>query len=147
MRILHTSDWHLNERLKGIERQPDIVARLEEIAGYLDEHQVDVMLVSGDMFSQTTRMSELKKAMDDVNRVFKPFLLRGGTIVSISGNHDNEDFFSLLRVTLDLAAPIDPRQTGPRPGGRLDMFSQPGILELAGKAVQRWQIRVLTYPP
>ncbi len=146
MRILHTSDWHLNERLKGIERQPDIVARLEEIAGYLDEYHADVMVVSGDMFSQSTRMNELKKAMDDVNRVFKPFLLRGGAIVSISGNHDNEDFFSLLRTTLDLAAPIDPRQTGPRPGGRLYMFSQPGILELADKAGQSVQFVLLPYP-
>src|SRR5260370_33550753 len=106
MRILHTSDWHLNERLKGIERQPDIVARLEEIAGYLDEHQVDVMLVSGDMFSQTTCINELKKAMDDVNRIFKPFLLRGGTSFSISDHHDNEDFFYLLRATVDLTPRI-----------------------------------------
>ena len=146
MRILHTSDWHLNERLKGIERQPDIVSRLEEIAGYLDEHRVDVMVVSGDVFSQTTRMSELKKAMDDVNRVFKPFLLSGGSIIAISGNHDNEDFFSMLRVTLDLGGPIDPRQAGPRPSGRLYMFSQPGILELADKAGQSVQFVLLPYP-
>ena len=146
MRILHTSDWHLNERLRGFERQPDIVARLEEIAGYLDEHKVDVMVVSGDMFSQSTRMNELKKAMDDVNRIFKPFLLKGGTIVSISGNHDNEDFFSILRATLDLAAPIDPRQTGPRPVGRLYMVSQPSILQLADKAGQTIQFVLLPYP-
>jgi exonuclease SbcD len=146
MRILHTSDWHLNERLKGIERQPDIIARMEEIAGYLDEYHVDVMVVSGDIFSQTTRMSELKRAMDDVHRVFKPFLLRGGTIVALSGNHDNEDFFSLLRTTLDLAAPVNSRQIGPRPGGRLYMFSQPGILELADKAGQSVQFVLLPYP-
>ncbi len=52
MRILHTSDWHLNDRLYWIDRQPDIKNRLQELAGYLQEHAVDVMVVAGDLFSQ-----------------------------------------------------------------------------------------------
>lgn len=146
MRILHTADWHLTETLKLVDRQPHIVARLEEIAGLLEEHQVDVMIVAGDMFSQCTRMDDLHRAMADVNRVFKPFLLRGGTMVAISGNHDNEDFFAMLRHALDMGSPIDPRQTGPRPGGRLYTVAQPTILELADKTQQRIQFALLPYP-
>jgi DNA repair protein SbcD/Mre11 len=53
MRILHTADWHLNDRLGRLDRQEDIVARLEEIASYLEEHQVDVMVVAGDLLAST----------------------------------------------------------------------------------------------
>lgn len=100
MKILHTSDWHLNERLKHVPRQGDIVARLEEIAGYLEEYQVDVMVVAGDLFSHYNRLEELKSAMGEVNRIFKPFLLQGGTIVTISGNHDDENFLTCYVLLL-----------------------------------------------
>jgi DNA repair protein SbcD/Mre11 len=146
MRILHTSDWHLNEQLKRIPRQPDIKARLVEIAGYLDEYKVDVMVVSGDLFSQSTRLDELESAITDVNSIFKPFLLRGGTIVAISGNHDNEHFFTIMRSILDLAVPIDPGRAGPRPGGRLYLATRPTVLELSDKAGQSIQFVLLPYP-
>lgn len=51
MRILHTADWHLTEKLGSVDRRPDLLARLQEVAAYLDEHKVDVMVVAGDMFS------------------------------------------------------------------------------------------------
>ena len=107
MRILHTADWHLNERLGRIERQTDIVARLKEIAGYLDEHRVDVMVVAGDVFSRFTRLEEVRDALKDVQATFKPFLARGGTIVALSGNHDHEALFTLLWAALDLASPAE----------------------------------------
>src|SRR5690349_19169731 len=119
MRILHTSDWHLSDRLGRVDRQPDIVARLKELAGYLDEHQVDVLLMTGDFFSQYSRTDAVRRALGDVNETFKPFLMRGGTIVAIAGNHDAEGLFNLLRHTLDLAAPLDPGapRGQARPGG------------------------------
>ena len=146
MRILHTSDWHMNERLKAFERQPDIVARLEEIAGYLDEYNVDVMIISGDMFSKSTRMNELRKAMDDVSRIFKPFLLRGGTIVAVSGNHDNEDFFSILSTMFNLAAPDNSNRAWPHPSCRLYMVSKPSILLLSDRAGLNVQFVLFPYP-
>jgi DNA repair protein SbcD/Mre11 len=103
MKILHTSDWHLNDRLGHIKRQDDIKARLLEIAGYLEEHQVDVMVVAGDLLSTYNRVEEIKIAIAQVNEIFKPFLLKGGTIVTISGNHDREDYFRLLRLAGDLS--------------------------------------------
>jgi DNA repair protein SbcD/Mre11 len=146
MKILHTSDWHLNDRLGHVPRQGDIVKRLEEIAGYLDEYKVDVMVVAGDLFSQYNRVEELKAAMGEVSRIFKPFLLQGGTMVTISGNHDNENFFNLLRFALDLADPIDPKQSGARPGGRLYLVAQPTYLELEDKTGQPVQFVLMPYP-
>ncbi len=146
MRILHTADWHLNDRLGRMGRQEDIVARLEEIAGYLDKHRVDVMVVAGDLFSQHTRMEELKNAVGEVNRVFKPFLAGGGTIVSVSGNHDNEALFNLLRFALDLAHPLDPQDTGPRPSGRLYLAASPTRLLLEDAEGQQVQFVLAPYP-
>ena len=107
MKILHTSDWHLNERLGRIERRTDIADRLMEISGYLDQHKVDVMVVSGDLFANITRMEAVRDAVGDVGHAFKRFLLNGGTIVGISGNHDNEPLFNLFREMMDLVAPLD----------------------------------------
>lgn len=146
MRILHTSDWHLNDTLGRIPRQGDIVKRLEEIANYLDEYKVDVMVVAGDLFNQYKRLDELKSAVGDVNEVFKPFLLGGGTIVTISGNHDNEVFFNLMSLALDLADPIDPKKPGARPSGRLYLAAQPTHLLLQDKAGQQVQFVLMPYP-
>jgi DNA repair protein SbcD/Mre11 len=147
MRILHTSDWHLNDQLGLQSRQGDIVARLQEIAVYLKEYSVDVMVVAGDLFSERHQKPEdWKQAIEDVNNVFKPFLLQGGTIVAISGNHDNEAFFNLLRSSLDLASPIDPEKTRLRPPGRLYLAAQPTSLLLEGKSGQQVQFLLMPYP-
>jgi len=146
MRILHTSDWHLNDRLDRIKRQPDIAARLAEIAGYLDEHKVDVMIVSGDIFSTFNRLDEVRDALNDVNRNFKPFLLRGGTIVGISGNHDSEALFDLLRATLDLASPQEPQSKVVRPRGRLYLATRPTHMLLEDNSGQQVQFLLMPYP-
>lgn len=146
MRLLHTSDWHLNDRLGSINRQSDIVNRLKEIAQYLKDYKVDTMVVSGDLFSQYTRLEDIRDAINDVNSIFKPFLLDGGTIVAISGNHDNEALFEMMRTTLDLASPIDPANTGVRPKGRLYLVTQPTYLLLENKLGQQVQFILMPYP-
>ena len=146
MKILHTSDWHLNDRLGHIKRQDDIEARLVEIAGYLEEHQVDVMIVAGDLLSTYNRIEEVKTAISQVNEIFKPFLLRGGTIITISGNHDRENYFRLLRFAGDLTAPIIPSQSGARPNGRMYFVSDPAYLLLEDKTGQQVQFVLMPYP-
>ena len=146
MKILHTSDWHLNDRLGHIKRQNDIEARLKEIAGYLKEHQVDVMVVAGDLLSTYNRIEEVKTAISQVNEIFKPFLVNGGTIITISGNHDREDYFRLLRFAGDLTAPIIPSQSGARPNGRMYFVSDPSYLLLEDKTSQQVQFVLMPYP-
>jgi exonuclease SbcD len=136
----------LNDRLGRISRQPHLVARLQEIAAYLNEHEVDVMVVAGDLFSQHSRPDEMRQAVEDVNGIFKPFLMRGGTILAISGNHDSEALFDLLRCAMDLAAPLDPSRAGPRPRGRLYLAAQPTYLLLEDRAGQKVQFALLPYP-
>ncbi len=149
MKILHTSDWHLNEKQGFVDRQPDIVSRLEEIAGYLDQHQVDVMVVSGDLFAHITpRLDQARSAFADVSRVFSPFLLRGGTMIAISGNHDSEDLLNMFRLAMDLAAPQEITTSKPKPksSGRLYLFDRSGYMTLTDRSGQLVQFVLLPYP-
>jgi DNA repair protein SbcD/Mre11 len=146
MKILHTSDWHLNEKIGQIPRQKDISERLEEIAGYLEEYKADLMVISGDLFSLVTRMDEVRAAVAEVGRIFRPFLLQGGTIVGISGNHDSEDLFNLFREAMNLAAPKALPADAPKPAGRMYLFEQPGYMRLADPAGNQVQFALLPYP-
>jgi exonuclease SbcD len=145
MRIMHTSDWHLNDKLGRHERQPDLRARMQEIALILKEESVDVMLIAGDLFcDRHARLPDLRSALADFQEAFRSFLQAGGTAVAISGNHDSEDFFELLRVTQDLTAPV-PRG-GTAPPGRLYLVAQPLVLRLSGRDGLEVQAALLPYP-
>jgi DNA repair protein SbcD/Mre11 len=105
MRILHTSDWHMGDSLGRVDRSGDVVRALEQIAAWLDEGRVDVMMVTGDFFSDRLRKEQVRAAVAEMKRVFLPFLECGGAVLAISGNHDDEIFFETLRDALDLVAP------------------------------------------
>jgi DNA repair protein SbcD/Mre11 len=118
MKIVHTSDWHLNNVLGGrCPRNDDLQRALLQISRYLDEHAVDVMIVSGDLFRERSRPEQLQTGVKIMKDCFQPFIQRGGTILAISGNHDDEIFFSILRDALDLFSPVE-KQNGISPCGR-----------------------------
>src|SRR5688572_27399458 len=151
MRVLHTSDWHMNDRLGRQDRSLDISCALEQFAHYLDEGRVDVMIVAGDIFSELSTREQLRDALGEIRRIFLPFLERGGTIVAISGNHDNDVFFETMRNALDLALPT--RKPKPRhkitqayAGGRLYAVPRPRVLPLKDHKGQVVQFVLMPYP-
>src|SRR5690348_15703639 len=113
MRILHTADWHLGDRLGKIDRTKDLEARVETVARLCEEHRVDVLLVAGDVFSEQARVEEMTRSLEHLYAAFEPFFARGGTIVAVTGNHDHDGRIRLVRAGMRLAA------TAPEPGGRL----------------------------
>jgi len=145
MRILHTADWHMQDRLGRQDRSEHISHALEQIAGYLEEHCVDVMLVAGDIFSEHCRAEQLREAVAAIKRIFQPFIQRGGTIVIISGNHDSEVFFETLRDALDLVAEGPPDSTA-HAVGRLHIAAHPGLLRLAGRDGTIVQFVLMPFP-
>lgn len=145
MRILHTSDWHMNDRLGFQDRSADICRALEQIAKYLEEYTVDVMLVTGDLFERSN--AEKKEiAIAEFKRIFQPFLARNGTILAISGNHDDETFFGTLRDALDLVAPGRKGRDGTHATGRLYIAPNPRQLRLADEAGNIVQFVLMPYP-
>jgi exonuclease SbcD len=146
MRILHTSDWHLGDRLKRVDRREHINKALEQIALYLETEEIDVMLVSGDIFSDRLRPDQRLEAADDFRRIFSPFLQQGGTIVTISGNHDNEVFFDTLTTAMDMVSPGTKGAGGTNATGRLYIAARPRLLRLADKTGEVVQFLLMPYP-
>jgi exonuclease SbcD len=148
MKILHTGDWHMNDVLGRVDRTEDIFRSIEKIASYLDEHAVDVLLVAGDLFSERSRPEQTRAAIERLNRLFEPFLRRGGTMVAIPGNHDSEVFFDTLRNALALVAPAGARVEGANSNGSLYLSARGRLITLAAprEGDTKLQIAMLPYP-
>ena len=50
MRFLHTADWHVGKTLKGRSRLDEQEQVLREIVGIARAHEVDAVLVAGDLY-------------------------------------------------------------------------------------------------
>ncbi len=146
MRILHTADWHLGDRLGRIDRTEDLRRAVERVARHCDERQVDVLLVAGDLFSELARPDSLRQAIEHLQRTFEPFLLRGGTILAVTGNHDNETFCQTLQLVMTLAAPTTSKMGELRPPGRLYLATTPTLLRLSDREGTEVQFLLMPYP-
>ncbi len=134
MRILHTADWHLNDRLGRIDRTADLRTAVERVATHAEEQKADVLLVAGDLFSELARPDALRESIRHWQEVFAGFLARGGTILTLTGNHDNENFCQTLRHAMALAAPTADRVGEVVPPGRLYLAAEPTFLRLPDPA-------------
>jgi exonuclease SbcD len=130
MKLLHTADWHLGDRLGRIDRTDDLRRAVERVADYCRAEQVDVLIVAGDVFSELARPDGLREAIEHVQSTFEGFLRGGGTILAVTGNHDNENFCQTLRHAMTLAAPTVGEFGAVAPAGRLYLTSEPSLLRL-----------------
>jgi exonuclease SbcD len=100
MRLIHTSDWHLGRKLKGVDRTPEIALALEEILKYAKEFEIDAVLVSGDIFDVPNPTTEAERVAYDffcqLNQLSIPS-------VAIAGNHDSANRIDSLAHLLSLA--------------------------------------------
>lgn len=89
MKILHTADWHLGKRLESYSRLEEQKLVLAEICQIADQHEVDVVLIAGDLFDTFNPSTE---AVDLFYKTLKK-LSNGGKrpIIAIAGNHDSPE--------------------------------------------------------
>src|SRR5262245_40301061 len=130
MRVLHTADWHLGDRLGRIDRTSDLRRAVERVGTYCRQEQVDVLLVAGDLFSELARPDGLRETIEHWQHVFGDFLSAGGTILALTGNHDNENFCRTLTHAMNLAAPTAGGIGDLVPAGRLYLATEPTLLRL-----------------
>ena len=138
MRILHTADWHMNTRLGRRDLTPHILRSLEQIAGYLESERVDVMVVAGDLFSERSGEEGITRALEELRRIFGPFVGRGGTILCVAGNHDPELRFEGMRHLLSLG--------GAGAQGRFEIRADPGFVTVQGKNGDAVQFVLMPFP-
>jgi exonuclease SbcD len=132
VKILHTADWHLGDRLGRMDRTEDLRRGVERIAHYCAEERIDVLLVAGDLFSERAGAEGLREAIRHLQETFEGFLRVGGTIVAITGNHDRETFCQTLRHAMGLVSPGE--VNGRAPTGRLHLATGPELLRLPDRA-------------
>ena len=100
MKFLHTSDWHTGKTLKGRDRLDEQRAVLTEIADIAEEHQIDAVLVAGDVYESWAPSAPAQ-------RLVVQTLLRmrqaGAEVIVIAGNHDHGPTFEAYRPLMDVA--------------------------------------------
>ena len=100
MKILHTSDWHLGRSLYGKKRYKAFSAFLDWLVKTIQEKEIDVLLVAGDVFDTNTPSNRAQK-------LYYRFLFQVSAtccrhVIVTGGNHDSPSFLnapqSLLRA-------------------------------------------------
>src|SRR5262245_31177670 len=134
MRILHTADWHLGDRLGRIDRTDDLRRAVERVAECCRTEDVDVLLIAGDLFSELARPDVLREAIRHLHETFAKFLHDGGTILAITGNHDNESFCQTLWHAMNLASQAIEDGTGQAVQGRLHLAKAHVVLRVADRS-------------
>jgi len=85
MRLLHTSDWHLGQHFMGKSRQAEHQALIAWLLERVDEHQVDAVLIAGDIFDTGTPPSYARELYNQlVGQLYKAgvaLLVLGGTTI------------------------------------------------------------------
>jgi exonuclease SbcD len=134
MRILHTGDWHLADRLGRIDRTDDLRRAVERVGDYCAQEKVDVLLVAGDLFSELAGAEALRDTIRHLQEVFGGFLRDGGTMLTLTGNHDKENFCQTLRHAMSLAAPGSDEPGALIPPGRLYLATAPSLIRVEDRA-------------
>lgn len=99
MRILHTSDWHLGDRLGWVDRTPEQFRAIDRILGYCEDYAVDVLLVAGDVFEDYHGQT-LAAIVRELASRMEPLIRAGMHAVFIPGNHDREHLYQLVESVL-----------------------------------------------
>jgi exonuclease SbcD len=147
MRILHTADWHLADRLGRQDRTEDLQRAVERVADYCKWEKVDLLLVAGDLFSELAGPDALRESVRHLQEVFQGFLRDGGTILTLTGNHDKENFCQTLRHAMNLAAPGAGKAGSVAQAGRLYLATGPTFMQVEDrKSGRRVQFVLMPYP-
>ena len=123
MKLLHTSDWHVGKTLKGRSRLDEQKAVLAEIVELAVEHEVDAVLVAGDVYENASPTAEAQKLV--ITTLLR--LARAGIeVVAIAGNHDHGPTFEAYRPLM--------RQAGIRLIGSPRSAEQGGVLRFRARS-------------
>ena len=135
MRILHTSDWHVGKSLARRSRTDEYRAVLAEIAGIAREEDVDLVLVTGDVFEHKVPSPEAEQIVYDALISFER---SGIPVLVLPGNHDHPSRWRALRPLFErFHVHVAPDVRRPADGGVITIPSRDGQMS-AQIAVLPW---------
>lgn len=88
--LLHTSDWHLGRRLYGKVRYDEFAQFLNWQINVIKQHQVDVLLIAGDIFDTASPSNQAQTLYYDFLKKVSQTDCRH--IIIVGGNHDSPSF-------------------------------------------------------
>jgi exonuclease SbcD len=86
MRIIHTSDWHLGQYFYGKSRAPEHQQFLNWLLNQVTQHQVDAVIVAGDVFDTGSPPSYAREMYFDFIVALNKCQCQ---LVVLAGNHDS----------------------------------------------------------
>ena len=143
MRILHTADWHAGKTLKGRDRLEEQRAVLAEITHIAEQHQVDAVLVAGDVYESAVPSAAAQQL---VVQTLLRLRQAGAEVIVIAGNHDHGPTFEAYRPLMGVAGITLVGQARPPDKGGVIRFRARSTGEEAQLAVlpfltQRYAVR------
>lgn len=129
MKFLHTSDWHLGIDLHKHSIIEDQRSFIDQLCKIIVTHQVDVVLISGDIYDTTLATKEAIALFDEaMERICKELKKQ---VVVIAGNHDSQTRLSVMKELLKASGlyVVGQLQQPPTaiPFGDVDVYAIPFI--------------------
>lgn len=133
MKILHTADWHIGKKLHKQELAEDFELFTKWLCDCIRHHEIDVLLVSGDVFDLANPSAEARR------QYYKSLLVLrelGCKIILTGGNHDSP---AMLDAPKHLLKELDLHVIGGLPDNLeetlIPIYSGQGNLELIIAAI------------
>ncbi|WP_430811701.1 MULTISPECIES: exonuclease SbcCD subunit D C-terminal domain-containing protein [unclassified Carboxylicivirga] len=121
MRILHTSDWHIGQKLHGYEREDEHRLFFQWLKQLINEQYIDVLLVAGDIF-------DVGFPSNNALKLYYNFLTslidsHCKQVIITGGNHD---YISTLEAPSEILAALNVRVVG---GAREELADELVIID------------------
>ncbi|MEO1785017.1 exonuclease SbcCD subunit D C-terminal domain-containing protein [Thermodesulfobium sp. 4217-1] len=98
LRVLHTSDWHIGDTICSKRRYDEFELALNWLYSVIEERDVDIVLISGDIFNTSTPSSQAQELYYRfLHNISKS---RCKHVVITAGNHDSPSFLSAPKEIL-----------------------------------------------
>ncbi len=142
MKIAHTADWHLGKRLENKTRLAEQEAALDELDELCKSENVDIIVVSGDVFDTSVPSAEAEELF--YRSLVK--LSASRPIVILAGNHDDAD---RLAAPKELAKALNAYIVGGLDNGEISTSSMQGgfgWLKFTSKSGEKLNLATLPFP-
>lgn len=93
MRIVHTSDWHIGRRFKGLDLLEYQRNALDWLISFIEREQVDVLCVAGDVYDSPRPSTGAVRLFNEIFGTLGTMRVNGHPleIIFTPGNHDSAD--------------------------------------------------------
>ena len=144
MKILLTSDWHLDAVTAGVPRLDEIGPYVEELLGVIAREKINFVFHLGDLFDPGSMLGALYTAnvIDIAGRLADS---GAEAVVWVAGNHDVIESSRGATTLSPLAAAVRAGRIGAGDGAETHVVERPTFLELVGYDIPNLRVVALPY--